>query len=260
MKNPDEAWLWVQVQTELAASPSVSGCRRLLAEVERLVSPPGPRRGEALRMAQWDLAAQRLTVQLPEALLDELAHDLERLETSHSLAGIRPVRARQLLQWHARAEQGTRYSLGWTGRSHPYALAELPGLHTGLDWVAADVYLYGTITLLGGRREARIQIKDERLGHRHIQCERTDLEGSIRHRLYRQAGVHARALYQISTGKVDHLVFVGFVETPQTVHDLWAAQVTSGWQGQGGAQRRQLRAALQRWQRQRMPLAVAQVA
>lgn len=250
----DAACLWVQVLTEPATQPSVSGCRRLLAELERLVSPPGPRRGEALGVTAWNLQQQRLTVHLAPALLEELAYDLERLEVSHSLAGVRPGRARQLLQWHARGGQGTRYRLGWSGRSHPYELHDLPGLHTGLDWVAADVYLYGTITLLGGRREARIQIRDERLGHRHIQCERADLEGSIRHRLYRQAGVHVRALYQISTGKVDHLSFVGFVETPQTVHDLWAAHVTSGWQAQPGAQRRALRAALHRWQQLRQPL------
>ncbi len=79
-----------------------------------------------------------------------------------------------------------------------------------------ELYLYGTITRMGGRLRPRVQIRDERLGTRTLDCPRQALADERTNRLYRRGGVHATARLNLASGQLDRWTFEGFVDLKTT--------------------------------------------
>jgi hypothetical protein len=191
--------------------------RRLLADTERLLG--ATRRTGPPVLETLDAATSTLRLRLPEALATDLATDLQLLLQGQGLDRLRPARAKILHAWQRQArEAGTASTVGL--QQVRLELAGQPALQidpaTGYAFQEllfdVELYLYGVVTKMGGRGQARLQIRDERYGLRTLRCRKDTLAGEERNRLYKYCAVHASAVQNSLTGRLDSFEFVQFLD------------------------------------------------
>lgn len=203
----------------------VGHTRRLLLDAERLVG--GSRALGHPTLRALDPTSGTLTLDLPPALAEDLSADLGQLLQGHGLDRLRPSRGKVLHRWQQQARQaGTPAPIRIELEGQPplvidastgYAYQEL--------WVAVEVYLYGVVSKMGGRGQARLHVRDERLGLRTLRCHKDVLAGEERNRLYRYCGIHARAQQNTLTGRLEAFEFLEFLEARPTLSRAEAAKL-----------------------------------
>lgn len=201
---------------------SLPQLRRWLGEFERLAG--GTKRHAAiLRSLEPTPLGLRAAFDLTGEPLAELTADLQRLRTDRQLDHLKSYRGRQLLAWQERAREEAGFAVRLTLVTPKGALAPLT-VDATTDWayrqtfVAVELYLYGTITRMGGRLRPRVQIRDEQLGTRTLDCPRQALADERTNRLYRRGGVHAAARLNLSSGQLDRWQFLGFQDLKTGFH------------------------------------------
>lgn len=199
-----------------AASTPLPQLRRWLGELERLAG--GTKRAPVLlRTLEPTPLGLRAAIDLPAEPLAELTTDLQRLRTDRQLDHLRPARGKQFADWQVRALAEAGFAVRLTLDSAQGASVPVT-VDASTDWayrqtfVAVELYLYGTITRMGGRLRPRVQIRDERLGTRTLDCPRQALADERTNRLYRRGGVHASARLNLASGQLDRWMFIGFVD------------------------------------------------
>ncbi|MDX2063784.1 MAG: hypothetical protein SFY70_12030 [Bacteroidia bacterium] len=199
--------------------------RRLLLDAERLVG--GSRALGHPTLRALDPSSGTLTLDLPPGLAADLSADLGQLLLGHGLDRLRPSRGKVLHRWQLQARQaGTPAPIRIELEGQPplvidastgYAYQEL--------WVAVEVYLYGVVSKMGGRGQARLHVRDERLGLRTLRCHKDVLAGEERNRLYRYCGIHARAQQNTLSGRLEAFEFLQFLEVKPTLSRAEAAKL-----------------------------------
>lgn len=200
--------------------------RRWLLDAERLAG--GHRKTTGLpTLLALDPAAGTLTLGLSDALAADLATDLAHLLRGEGLDRLRPARAKTLHRWQQQARQPggvQQVKIALAGQptlvvdaSTGYAFQEL--------WVDVEVYLYGLVTKMGGRGQARIQIRDTTHGLRAVRCHKDVLAVEERNRLYRFCGLHARAKQNTLSGRTERYELIGFVDARAQLSRREAAQL-----------------------------------
>lgn len=208
----------------VAATPgegmALTTLRKWLGEVEKVAG--GPKKlPPLLRTLEPTPLGLRVAVSLGAEATAELSADLHRLRADRQLDHIRPIRGRQLLAWQERAQAEAGFAVRLSATAPEGAPPPLT-IDATTDWayrqtfVAVELYLYGTITRMGGRLRPRVQIRDERLGTRTLDCPRQALADERTNRLYRRGGVHATARLNLASGQLDRWTFEGFVDLKTT--------------------------------------------
>lgn len=196
--------------------------RRLLADTERLVG--ATRRTGQPQLETLDAASSTLRLLLPPTLASDLATDLQLLLQGQGLDRLRPARAKVLHTWQRQAREAGGLQLVRLELAGQAPLQIDPKTGYAFQELLFDVelYLYGVVTKMGGRGQARLQIRDERYGLRTLRCRKDTLAGEERNRLYKYCAVHTRAVQNSLTGRLDSFEFVQFLDfrTDFRVRDL----------------------------------------
>ena len=148
-------------------------------------------------------------------------------------------RAEVVQKWQARAKnnpdlyyevrpQGEGFAKVRISRESDYRVGEI------VPWVAAEKYLFGEITDMGGTQKANIHLKLDRGGKiLLVGAAQGYLRDQSENRLYHKALLHVRAEQHYKTGELRNVHLIGFMDYQpaydEAALDRFAAKGATAW-------------------------------
>ncbi len=165
-----------------------------------------------------------------------LWNDLERLQTSNSLASIDPKRAKVIEQWQnsARKNPHRRYFVTNPSARFSFSVDANSNFHSAEDvWIQVEKYLHGKVIDIGGKRTVNVHLELEEGMTLKIQATQEQLAQGEQNRLYRPALLHVMAEENLLTGQLRNHKLLDFVDYQpnynETSFNKMVARGTQAW-------------------------------
>jgi hypothetical protein len=165
-----------------------------------------------------------------------LWNDLERLQTSNSLASIDPKRAKVIEQWQnsTRKNPHRRYFVTHQSAQLSFSVDANSNFHSTENvWVQVEKYLHGKVIDIGGKITANVHLELEEGTTLKIQATQEQLAQGEQNRLYRPALLHVMAEENLLTGQLRNHRLLDFVDYQpgynETRFNQMVARGTQAW-------------------------------
>jgi len=202
--------------------------------------------GNFLRGSNRDVDLAEVIVSIEQGSLAFLAvglltastlwNDLERLQTSNSLASIDPKRAKVIERWQTFAKKNAhrRYFVTNKSAQFSFSVDANSNFHSSENvWIQVEKYLHGKVIDIGGKIIANVHLELEEGTTLKIAATQEQLAQGEQNRLYRPALLHVMAEENLLTGQLRNHRLLDFVDYQpsynETTFNQMVARGTQAW-------------------------------